>query len=111
MDASPFFLADDRHSRISLELLNRLNSSVKLSFAPGTPYTVKGPEALVVILARAYILFLNHNEIHQLTKKDIRVRAESCLYRGCYIVVVTLGRGTELELDKRTSHRATTAVS
>jgi len=46
------------------------------------------------VLARTHVLFINQNEIRQLTGQDVPAGAESCLKQGCHIVVVTLGSGT-----------------
>ncbi len=94
--------ADDRQFKVLLELTDRLDLSTRLSFAPGALYTAKGLKALTPILSRSYVLFINQNEMRQLTSKDITAGAEICLKQGCHIVVVTLGRGTRLELASRT---------
>jgi ribokinase len=88
--------ADDRQFKVSLELIERLDSSVKLSFAPGALYAIKGRGTLAPILRRTYILFINESEIWQLTGEDIINGAESCLQQGCQKVVVTLGKGRKL---------------
>jgi len=88
--------ADDRQFQILLQLMDKLDSKVRLSFSPGALYTVKGLKALAPILRRTYILFLNQNELHELTGKEIRVGAESCLREGCQKVAVTLGKGAKL---------------
>jgi hypothetical protein len=49
--------ADDRQFKILLELIGRLDLSVKVSFAPGAPYAAKGLKALDPILDRTHILF------------------------------------------------------
>jgi len=103
--------ADNRQFRVLLELADRLDSSVKVSFAPGALYAAKGLEALAPILARTQILFINQNELHQLTGESVLAGAESCLKHGCRIIAVTLGQGTEVELGKGTSRRTVTAVS
>ena len=102
--------ADDRQFKTLLELIGRFDSSTKVSFAPGALYASKGLRALAPILSRAYVLFINQNEIEQLTKEDVITGAESCLKQGCHIIAVTLGRGMTLELGKRISHRPVTAV-
>jgi len=89
--------ADDRQFKLSLELVDKLDSSVKLSFAPGALYAIKGLKALAPILSRTYLLFLNEDEIRQLTGEDVKAGAESCLKQGCHNVVVTLGKGAELK--------------
>jgi len=88
--------ANDRQFKVLLELMPRLDLSVKLSFAPGALYAVKGLKALAPILSRTYLLFINQSEIRQLTGKDVIVGAESCLGQGCQKVVVTLGKGIRL---------------
>ena len=102
--------ADDRQFKILLELMNRLDLSTRISFAPGALYAAKGLSALAPILGRTYILFINQNEIEQLTGRDIIAGAESCLKQGCQIIAVTLGRGIRLELGKGTSRRTITAA-
>jgi ribokinase len=88
--------ADDKQFQISLELINKLDPSVKLSFAPGALYAIKGLKALAPILRRTYLLLINQHEIRQLTGEDIISGAESCLRQGCQRVVVTLGKGSKL---------------
>jgi len=102
--------ADDRQFKILLELMDRLDLSTRISFAPGALYAAKGLRALAPILGRTYILFINQNEIEQLTGRDIIAGVESCLKQGCQIIAVTLGRGIRLELGKGTSRRTITAV-
>ena len=102
--------ADDRQFRISLELMGRLDLSTKLSFSPGALYASKGLKALAPILSKTYILFINQNEMKQLTGEDIIKGAENCLKQGSSIIVVTLGKGTRLELGKGISQRVVTAT-
>ena len=100
--------ADDRQFKILLELMDGL--STKLSFAPGALYATKGLKALAPILSKTHVLFINRDEIKQLTGEDIVNGAESCLRQGCSIVVVTLGKGTKLELGKGISRKTVTAT-
>jgi ribokinase len=102
--------ADERQFKTLLELLDKLDSSTKVSFSPGALYATKGIKALSAILARTYLLFVNQDEIRQLTGEDVIGGAESCLKQGCHIAVVTLGGGMRLEVDKGGSQRATTAT-
>ena len=102
--------ADDRQFKVSLELINRLNSSTETSFAPGAIYATKGLKALSPILAKTHVLVINQNEIQQLTGEDVIDGAESCLKQGCHIVAVTLGSGTRLKLSKGASHRTVTVT-
>jgi len=101
--------ADDRQLEISLDLVTKLDSSVKVSFTPGALYAAKGLKALSSILSRTHILFINRNEMRQLTGEDIKTGAERCLNQGCRIVAVTLGKGVNLESEMETSHGTTTA--
>ena len=88
--------ADDRQFKVLLELIDRLDSSVKLSFAPGALYASKGLDTLAPILSKTYILFINQSEMRQLTGGEVKVGAERCLEQGCQKVVVTLGKGGQL---------------
>ena len=94
--------ADDRQFKMLLDLMERLDSSTKLSFAPGALYADRRLKALAPILSRTHILFINHHEIRQLTGKDIVDGAEVCLDQGCSIVVVTLGKGQRLDSGGKT---------
>jgi ribokinase len=94
---------DDRQFKVLLELIDNLDTSVKLSFSPGALYASKGLKALTPILARTSVLFVNQSELQQLTGEDVTAGAESCLKQGCHIVVVTLGKGA--------SHKTFTATS
>lgn len=99
--------ADDRQFKVLLELIDRLDSSVKLSFAPGVLHAIKELKALSPILNRTHLLFVNQREIRHLTGESIIAGAKSCLKQGCHTVVVTLGKGMRLKLGGRTA----TAVS
>jgi len=102
--------ADDKQFQLLLELIDRLDSSTKLSFAPGALSAIKGLKALTPILSRTYVLFINQSEIRQLTGKEIIAGAEICRKQGCHIVVVTLGKGMTLELGEGVSRRTVNAV-
>ena len=88
--------ADEKQFLVILKLVDKLVSSVKLSFAPGALYTTKGLKTLAPILKRTHLLFLNQGEIRQLTGEDIPSGAKSCLRQGCQNVVVTLGKGSKI---------------
>jgi ribokinase len=95
---------DDKQFKVLLELMSKLDSSVKVSFSPGELYTVKGLKTLTPILARTYVLFTNEKEVEQLTGKDFKTGAEICLKLGCHIVVVTLGKGISWKSVMATSY-------
>ncbi len=88
--------ADDRQFSLLLELIEKMDSSVKISFSPGELYATKGMEKLAPILARTHVLFANEKEVGQLTGKDFKTGAEVCINQGCHIVAVTLGKGVKL---------------
>jgi ribokinase len=88
--------ADNAQFKVVLELVGRLDASVKLSFAPGALYAVKRLKTLAPILNRTHLLFINQSEMRQLTGKDVISGAESCLKQGCQNVVVTLGKGSRI---------------
>jgi len=88
--------ADNRQFQVLLELMDKLDPSIKISFAPGALYAIKGLKALAPILRRTYLLFLNQNELRQLTGEDVAAGAETCLKQGCQKVAVTLGKGGKL---------------
>ncbi len=102
--------ADDRQFQILLDLMDGLDSSTRLSFAPGALYAAKGLKALSPILNRTHILFINHDEIKQLTGKGIIDGAQSCLEQGCSIIAVTLGKGVKLDLKQRAGCETVTAI-
>ena len=85
--------ADDRQFQVLLKLVDKLDSSVQVSFAPGVLFASKGLKALTSILNRTHVLFINRNEIQQLTGEDVTAGAKTCLKQGCHVVVVTLGKG------------------
>ncbi len=87
--------ADDRQFKVLLELMAKLNSSVKVSLSPGALYATKGLKVLAPILDRTHVLFINQEEIRQLTRQNVKAGAKSCLNHGCHIVVVTLGEGAK----------------
>jgi sugar/nucleoside kinase (ribokinase family) len=60
-----------------MELMNKLEPSVKLSFSPGALYAARGINTLKSILARTHILFTNEKEIKQLTGKDFSAAPKS----------------------------------
>ena len=94
--------ADDRQFKVLLELMDKLDPSIKLSFSPGALYAIKGLKALSPVLDRTYVLFINQNEMGQLTGEDVIAGAKTCLSQGCHMVVVTLGEGMRLELSQGT---------
>ena len=96
--------ADDKQLNVLLELMDQLALNIKVSFTPGALYAAKGLKTLAPILSKTYVLFINQNEIQQLTGQDIAAGAESCLKYGCHIVAVTLGKGAKWKKVTATSY-------
>jgi ribokinase len=94
-------LADDRQFKMLSQLIDKSGLTTKLSFAPGALYTARGLKALSPILSKTYVLFINQDEMQQLTGKGAIAGAEVCLNQGCRMVVVTLGRGVRLKSGKK----------
>lgn len=94
--------AGERQFQISAELIPELAPSVKVSFAPGALYAIKGLKALAPMLSRTHLLFINRDEIEQLTGREVTAGVEDCLNLGCHMVVVTMGKGTTLKLGGKT---------
>ena len=89
-------LAGESQLWLLKDLAAELTPSVKLCFSPGELYARKGTEALAAIISRTLVLFLNQNEMKQLTGREYAAGAEMCLEYGCQVVVVTLGEGKGL---------------
>ncbi|MBI2852777.1 MAG: carbohydrate kinase family protein [Chloroflexi bacterium] len=93
--------ADARQLDGIIQLIETLSPSVKFSFTPGALYAGIGLRALKPILERTDILFINRDEVPQLTHcQDIVAGAKQLLKRGCKTVVVTLGGGLELHTPR-----------
>lgn len=92
--------ADNRQFNLQLDLVKKLRDSIKVSLSPGMLYTIKGLTALMPLLERTHIAFMNREEIEKLTGKDFRAGAKGLVKSGCRIVVVTLGRGLAKGKDR-----------
>ena len=92
--------ANEKQFELLNELPDKLDALVKISFSPGALYASKGLAALIPILRKTHVLFINHNELRQVTGKSVVEGAEICLSKGCKLVVVTMGKGARLELRK-----------
>ena len=103
--------ANDRQFKLTLELMGKLNPAVKVSFTPGSLYAARGIEPLAPILKRTCLLFINQNELRQLTGHDITDGAEIFLQHGCRVVAVTLGKGAGLKLCKANGSKEIVATS
>ncbi len=87
--------ADDRQFNLQIGVTEKLSISVTVSLAPGMLYVTKGLKALVPLLQRAHIVFLNREETERLTGDDFKSGVREIAKFGCQIVVVTLGKGLD----------------
>ena len=85
--------ADDRQFNLQVSVTEKLPTSVTVSLAPGMLYVTRGLKALVPLLERAHIVFMNREEIERLTGDGFKSGAREIVKSGCRIVVVTLGKG------------------
>jgi ribokinase len=90
--------AGDRQLQVLQELMARLDAAVDVSFTPGALFAARGLGELQPILDRTRVLFVNRDELRQLTEQEVIPGAEICLGRGCRVVVVTLGKGVMLDV-------------
>jgi len=87
---------DEKQFIVQAELLEKLSGSVKISFAPGMLYAVRGIQALSPLLQKTDVLFINKDELEKLTGENFVAGAKKYLKQGCQVVVVTLGKGLSL---------------
>ena len=97
---------DAAQFQLSLEIVNNLASDVMLSFSPGALYVKRGMDVLAPFLARTEVLFLNADELRQLTGLDLPGGTAACQAAGCHTVVVTLGAGRQLAGTERAQQTA-----
>lgn len=83
-------------------IMSALTPSVTVSFAPGALYATRGISiwenrpTIGSMLQRSNILFVNREEMEQLTGMDYSAGAQGCLDQGCHVVVVTLSEGIKV---------------
>ncbi len=99
---------DDAQFQLSLQTVQNLPSNVLLSFSPGALYVKRGMDVIAPFLARTEVIFINGDELQQLTNLGPVEGAAVCQYRGCRTVVVTLGGGWQIS---RADHTPVTAAA
>jgi len=92
--------ANNKQFNLQVDVTKKLSNSVKVSLAPGMFYVARGLKALVPLLERAHIVFMNREEIEGLTGKGFRAGARELVRLGCRTVVITLGKGIAKGKDK-----------
>ena len=87
--------ADDAQFDLQKWVLQSIDSSILVSFSPGSLYVSRTLQKLLPLLERTTILFLNKRELEDLTgETDFRKGCKILFQLGCKIVVVTFGKGT-----------------
>jgi ribokinase len=72
-------------------LLNRLDSSVKVSMDPGEIYAKKGLNEIRPLIKRCDILFLTEREVGLLTHQDLHAGVKSLMKAGLSVLVCKRG--------------------
>jgi ribokinase len=72
-------------------LLNRLDSSVKVSMDPGEIYAKKGLNEIRPLIKRCHLLFLTEREVGLLTHQDLHAGVKSLMKAGPSILVCKRG--------------------
>lgn len=83
--------ASEKQFDLLVNLANQIPQEKILSFSPGALYAKRGPSALAPILARTDFLFLNQDELLQLTGQTTEEGIRELHRLGCRSVIVTLG--------------------
>jgi sugar/nucleoside kinase (ribokinase family) len=74
------------------QLLDLLDESVYISFAPGEKYTRRGLDQIGDMIGRSRIVFLNDREMGLLTGMEPQEGSRTLLGLGAKVIVCTLGR-------------------
>jgi ribokinase len=116
-EVDPSYLGDARYVHISSfvgqdafsqqsQIVEKLPSHAKLSFALDTLYARRGLGATQRLLSRCALLFANAEELQELTGEDPPAAARTCLEFGCEAVVVTFGAGR----SQKRGHKVTASL-
>lgn len=77
---------------VQKKIVESISEKTRLSFSPGSLYAKMGFEALLSIIKKSYVMFINEVEVKVLTDCDsYDTAAEKLIKNGCRIAVVTLG--------------------
>ncbi|HDH41304.1 MAG TPA: carbohydrate kinase family protein [Candidatus Altiarchaeales archaeon] len=82
---------NDRQLEVQKRLVALLPESVKVSFSPGILYSRRGLSALLPIIERSSIVFLNASEIRAITGKDYKEGSHLLIEKGAKMIAITLG--------------------
>jgi sugar/nucleoside kinase (ribokinase family) len=82
-------------------LLDRLNSSVKVSMDPGEIYAKKGLNEIRPFIKRCHLLFLTEREVELLTHQDLHTGIKSLMKVGPSVLVCKKGsQGSHIFTEK-----------
>lgn len=95
---------DDLQFSVQKKLVSLLPKNVKISFSPGGLYSRKGLTTLLPIIRRSHIVFLNEDEIKELTGKGYVAGSRMLIEHGAKMVAVTLGARGCFVSDGRHEH-------
>ncbi len=70
--------AGEEQLRLQQELAAALAAGVKLSLAPGALYAAQGWDQVAPLVARSHLLFVNRDEVRQLTGRRLPAAAHRC---------------------------------
>ncbi|OYT41744.1 MAG: hypothetical protein B6U86_01815 [Candidatus Altiarchaeales archaeon ex4484_43] len=82
---------NDRQFEVQKKLVGLLPERVKISFSPGILYSRRGLSALLPIMERCSIVFLNASEIRAITGKDYKKGSHLLIEKGAKTIAITLG--------------------
>lgn len=94
---------DRKQFEIQKKVVKKLPENVKVSFSPGI-YAEKKLGELLPIIKRSYIIFLNRDEIENLTNKNYKKGSEELIEGDAGIIAVTLGKKGCYVQNKKNSY-------
>lgn len=81
---------DESQLIVQKKVIESLESTTKVSFAPGSLYVKKGLKAISSIIQRSHVLFLNESEAKILTGKEYESASKFLIDMDCKVVAITL---------------------
>lgn len=94
---------NEKQFELQKKLIQKLQE-VRVSFGPGILYARRGLEALMPIIKKSYVIFLNAVEIKEITGMEYREGSRLLVEKGARIVAVTLGEEGCFVIDKEGSY-------
>ncbi len=92
-----------RQFEIQKKLVEKLPKDVKVSFSPGI-YAEKELEDLLPVIKKSYVVFLNRNEIENITNNNYKKGSRELIEKGAGIIAVTLGKKGCYVQNKKNSY-------